>query len=249
MSHWPLLFHNANLSLNPTGSLWWEGESLLCVADLHLGKSERMARRGGSLLPPYETSETLDRLSREIDALEPRNVVCLGDSFDDLESAGALGEANTERLLAMMAGRNWIWITGNHDPGPVTLPGTHCAEHHLNGLVFRHIAEPDGVGEISGHYHPKARLRLRGVGISRPCFLVDGSRLILPAFGAFTGGLCTTDAAFADVMGNDALAVLTGTKTAAIPMPRPPRRARNQEMSKTRNFPLKTSGRPRKPLL
>ena len=107
----------ARLTARASGALWWPAERLLCVADLHLGKSERLARRGGTLLPPYETAETLDRLAAEIAALAPARVVCLGDSFDDCAAGAALAPADAARLTALMAGRDWIWIAGNHDPG------------------------------------------------------------------------------------------------------------------------------------
>mgnify|MGYP001810207187 FL=1 len=115
-----------------------------------------------------------------------------------------------------MAGRDWTWITGNHDPGPVEIGGTHRADLHLSPFTFRHIAEPQGKADISGHYHPKARL----AGTSRPCFLADASRLILPAYGAYTGGLWSHDPVLTSLMAPDALAVLTGSRALAIPMPR-----------------------------
>ena len=111
------------------------------------------------------------------------------------------------------------WIEGNHDPGPLDLPGTHRAEVTEGGLVFRHIATP-AAGEVSGHYHPKARLGLRGGSVTRPCFLVDRTRIILPAFGTYTGGLKTTAPELETLMGPEALAILTGKTAHAIPMPR-----------------------------
>jgi uncharacterized protein len=215
----PLLLAAARLEARASGALWWPEEGLLCVADLHLGKSERLARRGGPLLPPYETGETLDRLAAEILRLAPRRVVCLGDSFDDRAAARALGDADGERLISLMAGRDWIWIEGNHDPGPVALGGRHLAELRLGPLVFRHQALREArPGEVSGHYHPKARLAARGSGISRPCFLADATRLILPAFGAYTGGLRCDHPALAALLRPDARAVLTGTPCASVPL-------------------------------
>ena len=174
-----------------SGALWWPEERLLCVADLHLCKSERLARRGGTLLPPYETAETLDRLAAEIAALAPARVVCLGDSFDDCAAGAALAPADAARLTALMAGRDWIWLAGNHDPGPLALGGRHLAElaPRPPRLPPRRPARDAAPGEVSGHYHPKLRLPVRGGGVTRPCFLADAARLILPAFGAYTGGL------------------------------------------------------------
>ena len=165
------------LRARASGALWWAGESLLCVADLHLGKAERLARRGGSLLPPYETAETLDRLAGEVAALAPAIVICLGDSFDDCAAGAALDPADAARLSALLAGRDWIWIAGNHDPGPLAVGGRHLAEFLLGPLVFRHAARPGAPpGEVSGHLHPKLRLSLRSGAVTRPCFLADEIR-------------------------------------------------------------------------
>jgi metallophosphoesterase superfamily enzyme len=122
-------------------------------------------------------------------------------------------------LTRMIAGRDWVWIEGNHDPGPVDLPGSHHAALRLDPLAFRHIAT-DARGEVSGHYHPKARLSLRGATLSRPCFLIDASRIVMSAYGTYTGGLCTTAPDLCALMAPDALAVLTGARAHAIPMPR-----------------------------
>ncbi|QDC08896.1 ligase-associated DNA damage response endonuclease PdeM [Oceanicola sp. D3] len=205
------------LEARPSGALWLPDARLLCVSDLHLGKSERMARRGGALLPPYETEETLARLEAELAALMPRSVVCLGDSFDDLGAALALPEDMQLRLQAMQAGRRWIWIEGNHDPGPLELGGEHKAELAEEGLVFRHIASPrPEAGEVSGHYHPKHRLPRSGT--SRPAFVYDQRRLILPAFGAYTGGLRCSTPVLRGLFSARAIAVLTGPRALAVPL-------------------------------
>ncbi len=204
-----------------SGALWWPERRLLCVSDLHLGKSERLARRGGPLLPPYETAETLDRLAAEIARRRPAEVVCLGDSFDDDAGAGSLDDADRGRLQALMAGREWIWIAGNHDPAPIALGGRHLAELDLAPLVFRHSAAPAAAaGEVSGHYHPKLRLVARGRAVIRPCFLLDDRRLILPAFGAYTGGLQADHPAVRAVLGGSARAILTGSGCVAVPLDR-----------------------------
>ncbi|MCF1707295.1 ligase-associated DNA damage response endonuclease PdeM [Tabrizicola sp. J26] len=209
-------FTGQRLRAFPSGALFWPEENLLCVSDLHLGKSERLARRGGALLPPYETRETLARLDADLAATGAVRVVCLGDSFDDSGVAEALAEEETLWLLRMMAGRDWTWIAGNHDPAPLTLGGEHRAELRLGPLTFRHIAEPPATGEVSGHYHPKASL----AGQSRPCFLIDTTRIILPAYGAYTGGLRSHDPALTALMDRTALAILTGTRCLVRPMPR-----------------------------
>lgn len=203
----------------PSGALWRPETRLLAVADLHLGKSERLARRGGPFLPPYETVETLDRLGAEIERLQPRLVVSLGDAFDDGDASASLDRGAEERLLRLMAGRRWIWISGNHDPQPIALGGESRAELTLDGVVFRHepAAALDGV-EIAGHLHPKARLALRGRVLRRRCFLADARRAILPAFGAYTGGLDAADPVFDRLLGPEATAILcSGSGLHAFP--------------------------------
>lgn len=211
-----LFFHGQTLHLMPSGALYWPARKTLAVSDLHLGKSERLARRGGTLLPPYETQATLEKLDRDLEATRADTVICLGDSFDDLAAADGIEESARLWLTRLMAGRHWTWITGNHDPGPIDLGGTHRAELTLQPFTFRHIAEAQQTAEISGHYHPKARL----AGQTRPCFLADASRLILPAYGAYTGGLRCEDPVLTALMAKDALAILTGPRVLAIPMPR-----------------------------
>ena len=247
----PYPFHlgAARLEARPSGALWWRDRRALCVADLHLGKAERIARAGGPLLPPYETDETLTRLSDEIDRLNPDIVICLGDSFDDARAPQCLSEAHHGCLTRLMAGRRWIWIAGNHDPAPLELVGDHLQELRLGVLTFRHIAaggaspagarqtcplqtkpqrrdqrpapptEPmvDIEGEVSGHYHPKATLMAKGRRLSRRCFLTDGRRAILPAFGAYTGGLDAADPVFDPLLGPETAVLLLGRAVRALP--------------------------------
>ncbi|KPP84921.1 MAG: putative phosphoesterase [Rhodobacteraceae bacterium HLUCCA08] len=216
MNMYAFPFHGETLYALPSGALHWPARGLLCVSDLHLGKSERRARLTGALLPPYEVAETLDRLESAVDATRPETVICLGDSFDDITAADTLDAAATRRLARLQAGRDWIWIEGNHDPGPVTLPGRHLSHLRLGPLSFRHIATPGAVAELSGHYHPKHGLP--GIGGARPCFLLDRDRLILPAFGAYTGGLRASDPALAGLMRPGALALLTGRSVIPVPL-------------------------------
>ena len=216
MTAYTFSLNGTALTALASGALYWPDQSLLAVSDLHFGKSERLARRGGSLLPPFDTQETLSRLDRDITATNPAAVICLGDSFDDLDAANALPDANRLWLTRLMAGRNWTWVEGNHDPGPIALGGTHRAEITLGPLTFRHIADPARSGEISGHYHPKARI----AGQSRSCFLLDQTRLILPAYGAYTGGLWCDHPSLTSLMQPTALAILTGPRAIPIPLPR-----------------------------
>ncbi len=214
-------FRGETLHAHASGALHWPVQSLLVVSDLHIGKSGRIARRGGPMLPPYEGIETLIRLAADIEATGARTIVCLGDSFDDAEAAAELRGETAAHLAPLMAGREWIWIEGNHDPGPLGLGGTHLGSFREGPLTFRHIASPGAEGEVSGHFHPKARLGGRGRGITRPCFLVDGTRIVMPAYGTYTGGLHCDGPELDALMGPGAAAILLGRPPVAIPMPRP----------------------------
>jgi uncharacterized protein len=217
MTAYTFTFAGQPLAALPSGALHWPDRHLLIVSDLHLGKSERMARRGGTLLPPYESRETLTRLSDDLDRTGAKTLISLGDSFDDLTAADTLDEGDRMTLNRLMAGRDWIWVMGNHDAGTFTLGGTHRAEVTLGPIALRHIATAQ-TPEISGHYHPKARLG----HTTRRCFLIDTQRIILPAYGAYTGGLHCDDPALTVLMATTAIAVLTGTKAIPCPMPRHP---------------------------
>lgn len=218
----------ATLRALGSGALHWPARGLLCVSDLHLGRAGRLARIGAGSLPPYDGAETLTRLGTDLRATGARVVVCLGDSFDDDAAAAALPEDDLLTIAALQAGRRWVWIAGNHDPGPVELGGTHLNEWRLDPLVFRHIARPGQACEVSGHYHPKAALRLGGRTVSRPAFLIDGARVVMPAYGTYTGGLRCDDPALAGLMSAAAVAVLTGPVVRPVPMPRRSRTLRHR---------------------
>lgn len=213
-------FQSHRMTALECGALWWPAQQLLVVSDLHLGKAERYARRGGNMLPPYETIATLEKLEAALSATAARTVISLGDSFDDLDAAANLEGPIIERMDRLAAGRRWIWITGNHDPGPVSLGGEHRGEFTLEGLTFRHEALPGATGEISGHYHPKAWIDARGARRNRPAFLFDRDRMILPAMGHYTGGLRCTDPTLSSLLAPSAVAILTGTPMLKVPMPR-----------------------------
>lgn len=215
-------FTLAGISLEAlsTGALWWSEQSLLCVSDLHLGKSERIARKGGSPLPPYDTRDTLTRLAADIARTNAHSVICLGDSFDDLGAALALPEEERVWIARLQEGRLWVWIEGNHDPGPTDLGGNNLAELPVAPLTFRHIAQDGTRGEVSGHFHPKVSVATRGRTITRPAFLMDADRVIMPAYGTYTGGLdCRADV-LSNMMRQEAMAVLTGKSAIPVPMPR-----------------------------
>jgi uncharacterized protein len=188
------------LVADPDGALYWPEQGLLAVADLHLEKGSSFAARG-VLLPPYDTAATLARLARLVAHYAPRCIIALGDSFHDGGGPARLADEDREALRIMQRGREWTWITGNHDPEPATgIGGTFAGSLALGALTFRHL--PSGVaGEISGHLHPVARISHRGRAVSRRCFAADKTRMVMPAFGAFTGGLNVRDAAFCDLFG------------------------------------------------
>ncbi|EJN02415.1 metallophosphoesterase, DNA ligase-associated [Phyllobacterium sp. YR531] len=175
---------------DPSGAMYLEDDRILVVSDLHFEKGSSFARRG-MLLPPYDTANTLAALGRVIARYNPASVISLGDSFHDGQAAARLPEQYASALGQLMAGREWIWITGNHDPEhPADLPGETFTELAFGNLVFRH--EPSKKpcsGEIAGHLHPAAKVVRRGQAVQRRCFVSDQTRMIMPAFGAYTGGM------------------------------------------------------------
>jgi DNA ligase-associated metallophosphoesterase len=190
------------------GALYWPHEGVLVVSDLHLEKGSSYAVRG-VLLPPYDTAATLARLMHLVARYAPRAVIALGDSFHDGGGPQRLAASDRDTLAALQCGRDWFWIAGNHDPEPVEgLGGTPAATLAIGALTFRHLPQPrDGAdensnsGEIAGHLHPVARVAGRGRTVSRRCFASDGRRVVMPAFGAYAGGLNVRNRAFADVFG------------------------------------------------
>ena len=202
----------ATVTLRGSGALWLEVERTLVVADLHFEKGSSYAARFGQMLPPYDTRETLDRLDREVAALAPDRLIFLGDSFHDGSAEGRLAPDDADRLRGLAKGRDLIWAVGNHDAdGPRDLPGQIIDEANILGLVLRH--EPKGglqPGEVSGHLHPAARVSSGRGSVRRRCFITDGSRLILPAFGAYAGGLNVLDKAFLGLFGGPVLAAALG---------------------------------------
>lgn len=221
MNGHPFTFAGHQLIALPSGALWWPGASLLAVSDLHLGKAARRARSGAALLPPYETADCLFRLTSDLAATGAARVLCLGDSFDDDLSAEALSVEDRRTLAALQQGRDWLWIEGNHDARARNPGGFSLTQMAHAGISFRHIADPMAeTPEISGHYHPKASLVLRGMGLSRPCFLLNDKRLILPAYGTYTGGLNWTSPVLRNLMQEEAIAILTGPRPIALSLPR-----------------------------
>ena len=182
------------------GALFWPDEGVLVVADLHLEKGSSYAARG-VLLPPYDTAATLARLVILIERYAPRLVIALGDSFHDGGGPERMADVSRAALKALQSGRDWLWITGNHDPEPAENIGGRFAEMLVLGpLTFRHEPSRNVIeGEIAGHLHPQARIAQRGRAVSRRCFAGDGKRLVMPSFGAYTGGLNIRDRAIASL--------------------------------------------------
>ena len=196
----PIAICGANLMLDLAGALYCPEESALVVADLHLEKGSSFATRG-MLLPPYDTGATLARLGRAIARHAPRLVIALGDSFHDGGGPARVMPQDRATLAGLQRGRDWVWIAGNHDPDPARdIGGVFAKSLSLGPLTFRH--EPSAGpadGEIAGHLHPSARVAQRGLAVTRKCFAADGRRLIMPAFGAYAGGLNIRDRAFTRV--------------------------------------------------
>lgn len=191
------------LLADPSGAVFWPEERLLAVSDLHLEKASSYARRG-QFLPPYDTRATLERLARVIQRYRPARVACLGDSFHDGEAAERLCAQDRDQLRRMVQAHQWIWIAGNHDPAPpAELGGIVQSEIRIGALALRHQPENGDLpfGDVCGHFHPKAAVSARGRRVSAPCFVTDGRRMVMPAFGAFTGGLNIRAAAFTTVFG------------------------------------------------
>jgi uncharacterized protein len=184
-----------------SGALFWEQQRLLVVSDLHLEKGSSFAVRG-VLLPPYDTVATLSRLAAVMTRYNPRTVIALGDSFHDRTAHQRLSMADRDAITALQIRRDWIWISGNHDPAlPSDLGGVVASEVAIGPIAFRH--EPTGAsGEIAGHLHPKARVSTRGRSMERRCFASDGERAVMPAFGAYAGGLNIRDVAFVKIFGS-----------------------------------------------
>jgi uncharacterized protein len=190
------------LVADPAGALYWPDERLIAVADLHLEKGSAFATRG-VLLPPYDTTATLARLARLIELYSPALVVALGDSFHDGGGPARMPEVSRTALTVLQRGRDWLWLAGNHDPDPPHgVGGRVAAELAIGPLTFRHEPSPYPVdGEVAGHLHPSARVAQRGRGVARRCFAADAKRMVMPAFGAYAGGLNIRDRAFVALFG------------------------------------------------
>jgi len=203
--------YGAEAVCRTSGALWLAAERALVVADLHLEKGSSYAMRG-QMLPPYDTRETLNRLEAEAAGTDAQVVILLGDTFHDRRSEDRLAAEDAARLRALAAERRLVWVVGNHDAdGPRALPGETADELTLCGLTLRHEPQPGPqAGEIAGHLHPAAKVRAPRGTIRRRCFVTDGERAVLPAFGAYAGGLNVRDPAFAGLFARPPLAAALG---------------------------------------
>jgi DNA ligase-associated metallophosphoesterase len=219
----PFAFQAYEFCLGTAGeglrALYWAEERALLVADLHLEKASYFARTG-QMLPPYDSRETLERLAHALRLTGARRVFCLGDNFHDAAGPDRIDPHAAGMLAALTRATDWVWITGNHDvkgadPACPPLPGTHLVETEVAGIRLRHEAQPgETLPELSGHFHPRLRVVMRGRAITRPCVVASETRLVLPAFGALTGGLDASHqairAALAPARGADALIPAAG---------------------------------------
>jgi uncharacterized protein len=191
----PIHFRDERLMLDPAGAAFWPAKRVLIVADLYFEKPTALAAR--STLPPSDTRATLERLNRLVRLYRPKKVIVLGDSFRG-RNASRLSQDDLSRLEAMAREAQFIWITTNQEAAPTGMPGMSVAQYREGPFTFRHQAAPV-LGpreiEISGHFHPKASIEARAKRVSRPCFVTDAARLMMPAFGAYTGGLDVHDTA------------------------------------------------------
>nr|WP_210278779.1 ligase-associated DNA damage response endonuclease PdeM [Microvirga flocculans] len=198
--------------LDLTGALYLPDHDVLLVADLHFEKGSSFARRG-MMLPPYDTRETLAALTDAVFRFDPRTVIALGDSFHDIGGPDRLGDEERTALGGVQTGRDWIWITGNHDRVlPENIGGQVAEEMMLGSLTLRHEPMAGEQAEIAGHLHPVGKVVMRGRATRRRCFLTDGNRCVMPALGAYAGGLNACDAAFRPLFSNGFTAHLIGSE-------------------------------------
>ncbi len=205
----PFSFGGHDLMALPSGALFWPKRGALLVADLHLEKASWFASRG-QMLPPYDSLHTLGELTDAVEATGAHEIWCLGDSYHDAEGCERLPPRGQAMLRALTGRMSWTWITGNHDPVILDRCGGEVvAEASVDGLVLRHEAVPgDPRPELSGHFHPKLRLSVRGRAVARRCFVATSTKLVLPAFGALTGGLDPDHPEIVKAVGREAHALV-----------------------------------------
>ncbi len=203
MSATPIFYGNHELWLDTRRALWWPATETLAVADMHLGKAAAY-RTDGLFIPPYDTRATLTKLHALLADYQPKILLSVGDSFQRKEADGLLDPTERRALIGMLQGvREWVWITGNHDPLPPELPGLAVPLYETGALTFAHQVEdaPEAAHLICGHYHPKASVPLPRSRLRRPCFAWNSDRMLLPAFGSLSGGMDITGPTIAPILG------------------------------------------------
>lgn len=205
----PFSFGGQAMQAHGSGAVFWPARAALLVADLHFEKASWFAKRG-QMLPPYDSLATLAELEALVAGTQAREVWCLGDSFHDVGGCGRLPAEAQDRLRTLTAAVRWVWITGNHDPAILDrCGGKVMGEAVVDGLVLRHEADPDERRfELTGHFHPKLRVRVRGRQVARRCFVATARKLVLPAFGSLTGGLDATHPEIRRAVGSEAEALV-----------------------------------------
>ena len=210
MSNRLIEFAGQVMELHPSGALFWQQQDMLVVGDLHLEKASSY-HRSGQFLPPYDTSETLRSLALAIRLFTPARLMLLGDVFHDGKAWQRMAKSDRDWLLTLLKGIDTFWVEGNHDQNFV--PPGHIAREscELGGITFRHAMDTTGqVPEISAHYHPVAFIRYRGARVRRACFVCTPQRLMMPAFGALTGGLDVSNNVLSPLRGMDTQIYLLG---------------------------------------
>ena len=239
-----IVLNGERLLLDRSGAAWWERTRTLVFADLHFEKGSSYAR-GGQFLPPYDTRATLLRMADVVTRRAPARIVALGDSFHDAHAAERMDHDARALLATMAEGRAFIWIAGNHDPHPPAwLGGTVTEEWCEGGLVFRHEPQKHAApGEIAGHLHPCARVAKWGRAVRRRCFAADSTRMVMPSFGAYTGGLDVGDDAIAALFGSAFHAYMLGVER-VYAIPRYAGRRKSTEEIQPMTIAIKTAARP-----
>lgn len=215
----PLLFANHRFDIVAPAALYWPAKEALLVADLHLEKASFYARQG-QMLPPYDSQATLAELAGLVRDTGATTIFCLGDNYHDGDGEARLEKEAAKQLIAMTTALKWIWITGNHDRDVAGLWGGAVLDEWIGeGLALRHEANADSqLPEVSGHYHPKIRVPVRGRHVSRRCFVKGRQHLIMPAFGALTGGMAADHPAIEACVGGPAEAII-GLKEKPVSFP------------------------------
>jgi hypothetical protein len=205
----PFSFAGETFHATADGALYWPSQQALLVADLHLEKASWFARLG-QFLPPYDSQATLSALAAVVERSGATRLYCLGDSFHDRFGCDRLPASARQMLTTLTSRLDWTWIVGNHDPGFADHCGGRIADEvEIAGIILRHEADRgEPRPEISGHFHPKLRLHLKGRHVSRRCFVKTASKIIMPAFGSLTGGLDAHHPEILDHVGGEAAALV-----------------------------------------